>query len=612
MSGVGKEIVLSVQDLGVVMESLSEAHPALAHKIPPKVSAVIGRISSLPGGERTVRLVQIARRMRIATLGFLVIGIVLCVVAVWLSAERRMAILRTGFALALLGLLLAIIARFGGTAVGMLARNSANDPALAALARAFLDGLLEWGIGLGASGLVLASASASFLERVPLGRWREAIWSWMFGPQERMRMRLLRGLVGTAVGAAFLIAPLASLTVTVWLAGLVAAFAGLREAFVAALHLLPEIETEQLHQARHRATRRGAMLFAGGLALVLLAGITWWIVRAGATPPEDDVVTACNGSPALCDRTLDQVVIPSSHNSMGGAGVPGWMFPNQDADIQKQLADGVRGFLIDVHYGVPIGDRVKTELSDEVNSMAKYKEVVGEEGVQAALRMRDRMTGQPTGERDVYMCHGFCELGSLPLVPVLKDVRDFLVANPGEVLVFVIQDEGVKPQDVASCFERSGLIDFVYKGPAAAPWPTLREMVESDQRVLVMAENDTSGVAWYYPAFRVMQETPYAFHEPSEFTNRPNRGGTGGSLMLLNHWIETTPLPKPSNAAIVNAHDALMKRILDFRRERGRLPNLVAVDFYATGDMLQVVRELNEQPLAAARGGGRNRKPAGD
>jgi hypothetical protein len=413
--------------------------------------------------------------------------------------------------------------------------------------------------------------------------------------------------VGASLGAALLIAPLASLTVGVWLAGLVAAFAGLREAFIAALDLLPEIEAGRLQHAGRTMTRRGAIALAGGLAVVLLAGITWWIVRANANAPEEEVITACNGSSDLCDRRLDQVVFPTSHNSMSGANVPGWMFPNQNADIQHQLSDGVRGFLIDAHYGVPIGERVKTELGDETKSMAKYEEAVGKEGVEAALRIRDRMTGAPTGERDVYMCHGFCELGALKLVPVLMDVRNFLVSNPGEVLIFVIQDEGVAPQDIARCFQESGLIDFVYKGPARSSWPTLREMVESDQRVLVMAENDTTGVDWYHPAFEVMQETPYAFHDPSEFSNRPNRGGSGGSLMLLNHWIETTPLPKPSNAAIVNAHDALLKRIEDFRRERGRLPNLVAVDFYATGDMIRVVRELNEQPLAIARGARKGR-----
>jgi hypothetical protein len=228
--------------------------------------------------------------------------------------------------------------------------------------------------------------------------------------------------------------------------------------------------------------------------------------------------------------------------------------------------------------------------------MAKYEKAVGKEGMDAALRIRDRIAGEAHGKPDVYMCHGFCELGALKLVPVLRDVRDFLVANPGEVLIFIIQDEGVTPKDIERCFKESGLIDFVYRGAVTPPWPTLREMVASDQRVLVMAENNAAGVDWYHPAFEVVQETPYDFRDPSQFSNRPNRGGTSGSLMLMNHWIESTPMPKPSNAAIVNAHDALMKRIRAFRRARGRLPNLIAVDFYATGDLIAVARELNEAP----------------
>ena len=124
--------------------------------------------------------------------------------------------------------------------------------------------------------------------------------------------------------------------------------------------------------------------------------------------------------------------------------------------------------------------------------------------------------------------------------------------------------------------------------------------VESDQRVLVMAENESAGVDWYHTMAEVMQETPYMFLDPADFSNRPGRGGTAGSLLLLNHWIQTAPMPKPSNAAIVNARDALLKRVGDFERERGRLPNLLAVDFYGTGDLFSVVRELNARPLPGA------------
>src|SRR5262249_51516877 len=164
---------------------------------------------------------------------------------------------------------------------------------------------------------------------------------------------------------------------------------------------------------------------------------------------------------------------------------------------------------------------------------------------------------------------------------------------------FIIQDEGVSPRDIERCFKDGGLIDFVYRGPARPPWPTLREMVESDQRVLVLAEHDTTGVGWYHPAVEGCQETPYEVHDPGEFSNRPNRGGTRGSLCLLNHWIESVPSPKPTNAAIVNAHDALAARIRAFQRVRGRLPNIVAVDFYGTGDLIRVVREFNDLPLPA-------------
>ena len=151
--------------------------------------------------------------------------------------------------------------------------------------------------------------------------------------------------------------------------------------------------------------------------------------------------------------------------------------------VARQLEDGIRGLLIDAHYGFPVGDKVKTDLADEKAAIAKYEAALGSEGLEAVLRIRDRLAGQKLGDRDVYMCHGFCELGALKLVPVLSEIREFLVANPGEVLIVVIQDESVTPRDIERCFQESGLIDFVYRGPARPPWPTLRAMVETDQRV---------------------------------------------------------------------------------------------------------------------------------
>jgi hypothetical protein len=603
LSGTGKNLVLTVQDLGAVLESTLETQPKLAKRIPPGFTAALGRLDSLPGGEVAVRLARLANRLRAATLGLLLVGLALCVASVWLSGEKRRATVRMGVALVVIALVLAIAARFGGDVLALFARRADVAPMLAGLAGAFLGGLMVWAAVLGFAGLVLAAASASLLERVPLRQWADATWRWLSGPQPLMRMRLARGVVGAAAGAALLLWPLPSLTVAGWFLGLVVVFAGIREAFVAALHLLPQIERRAaaVREADRRAPRMSAVALVGLPAVALIAVAAWAILRPAGAPSAPHEITACNGSVALCDRRLDQVVFATSHNSMGGGDVSGWMFPNQTAGIRRQLEHGIRGLMIDAHYGVPVGDKVKTELEDEKAAMAKYEAALGKEGMAAALRIRDRLAGQEQGERDVYMCHGFCELGALKLVPALREIREFLVANPGEVLILMIQDESVTPQDVERCFQESGLIDFVYRGPTRPPWPTLGEMVASDQRVLVMAENSWAGVPWYHPVFELVQETPYGFHDPSEFSNRPNRGGKAGSLLLMNHWIETTPMPKPSNAAIVNAREFLSKRIRAFERERGRAPNLVAVDFCEVGDLVSVVGELNARPRGAGR-----------
>jgi hypothetical protein len=277
---------------------------------------------------------------------------------------------------------------------------------------------------------------------------------------------------------------------------------------------------------------------------------------------------------------------------MSSADIPDWLFPQQEKGIPGQLEDGIRALLVDVHYGIPVEGRVKTDLDSEVTSREKLERAVGKEGVDAAMRIRDRLSGKQEGPRSLYLCHGFCELGATPLLGALQRLHEFLVQNPDEVLVVVVEDY-VQPQDLAAVFAESGLDDLVYRGPAGPAWPTLREMIDARQRLLVLTESGRPGISWIHPAFEVMQETPYHFKRPTDLSCEPNRGGTSGSLFLMNNWIDTTPAPKPSNAAIVNAYDALLARARQCQAERGRRPTVIAVDFYRTGALFRVARTLN-------------------
>jgi hypothetical protein len=336
------------------------------------------------------------------------------------------------------------------------------------------------------------------------------------------------------------------------------------------------------------------------VALVLavafvLAAVVAFLARPETLPaPKAELADACNGAAALCERRVDQVVFPGAHNAMSSADVDRWMFPQQEKGAATMLAEGVRALLVDVHYGRPVlgSEQVKTDLDAETASREKMEGAVGKEGLTAAMRIRDRLTGREVGPRGLYLCHGFCELGAQPLVPWLGALRDFLAAHPGEVIVIVFEDY-VEPAELAAAFEESGLSQLVYRGEAKPPWPTLRELVDSRQRVLAFLESGKPDVPWLRSVFAAVQETPYRFKKPDEFSCAPHRGGTAGSLFQINHWIDTTPDPKPSNAAIVNAYDFLLARARRCESERKKLPNLVAVDFYRTGDLLRVARTLN-------------------
>jgi hypothetical protein len=137
---------------------------------------------------------------------------------------------------------------------------------------------------------------------------------------------------------------------------------------------------------------------------------------------------------------------------------------------------------------------------------------------------------------------------------------------------------------------------MVYRGPFAAPWPTLGELIARNQRLLLTVEHDT-GHPWIPNSYEVFQETPYAFPTPESMNCDPNRGAATNSLFLVNHFIEHVP-PDPVAAGVVNAHDFLLGRAERCEKQRRLVPNILAVDFYRTGDVVAVATELNKEAAA--------------
>ena len=213
----------------------------------------------------------------------------------------------------------------------------------------------------------------------------------------------------------------------------------------------------------------------------------------------------------------------------------------------------------------------------------------------------------------------YCELGATRAVDTFRVIDDYLRENPNEVIVLILEDH-VDAADAVDVLKKSGLGRHALQWDPGDPLPTLREMIQRRRNVLVLAENEGGAEPWYVPAYEAMEETPYRFDSRGDFSCEQNRGVEGNPLFLVNHWVTLTA-PDPLDAADVNRSEVLLDRVEECEEERERRPNIIAVDFYTQGDLLDVVAELKRErltrPLAAGRadcrGGrhGRSRGPDG-
>lgn len=286
------------------------------------------------------------------------------------------------------------------------------------------------------------------------------------------------------------------------------------------------------------------------VALAVLLALV--LAPVGCVPPPESADDAtvetmrCNGHRDLCDRALDQVVFPATHNSMSHADADWWR-PNQPHGLTRQLEDGIRGFLLDV-------------LSQDGELM---------------------------------LCHGFCDLGSQPLSEGLAELVTFLRQRPHEVLVIIFQDE-VPADQLDAALVESGLADMAYAHTPGEAFPTLGEMVRAGQRILMTLESGAGPAPYLHHVWDLFSDTPYAYTSVAEFSCEAHRGDPDHPLFLLNHWIgDAWGLPSPDFAPDANAFDLLFGRATQCRESRGRVPNLVAVDFYTTGDLFAVIDALN-------------------
>ena len=312
------------------------------------------------------------------------------------------------------------------------------------------------------------------------------------------------------------------------------------------------------------------VLSAVVLPLVVGAVVLPLAMHARETQPP----MRCNGHAELCDRSFDQVVFPATHNSMSNAD-DGWTWPFQQHGIGQQLNDGIRMLLMDSHSWETPRQAASfgTHLPPTLRSTFEAREATS------------------TPENGVFLCHMMCGFGSTSLVSAMSEVGTFLNTHPDEVLSIFFEDY-VAPAETAAVFDETGLTHYTFVHTPGAPWPTLREMISSGHRLLVMSEHRSPPPAWYQQGWALTQDTSYTVRSPGEFSCALDRGKAGNQLFLLNNWIAKA-IPSKVDAETVNSYAFLLSRARQCGQERGHVTNFIAVNFYDTGDLMAVVDTLN-------------------
>jgi hypothetical protein len=159
--------------------------------------------------------------------------------------------------------------------------------------------------------------------------------------------------------------------------------------------------------------------------------------------------------PPADQRTLDQVTFLTAHNAYAN-GVDGGfappfvnLVPNQTRGIDQQLADGVRGFMLDLHQ-------------------------------------------TPDG---AILCHDSCTLVSRPVAlwVDLQRMVDFLAAHPDQ-FVTVFMEDYVDPGVLRAELARvQGLSDVLYRpdrtGVRQNGWPRMADLVAAGHRLLLFTDH---------------------------------------------------------------------------------------------------------------------------
>ncbi|MEO8903961.1 MAG: hypothetical protein ABI488_16655 [Polyangiaceae bacterium] len=271
----------------------------------------------------------------------------------------------------------------------------------------------------------------------------------------------------------------------------------------------------------------------------------------------------CNGWPQLCERPYDSITYPVAHAAMADSA-SFWTYPAEDTDLRSQLDASIRGLMLEVH--------------------AKG--------------------GIPT------LCFNDCAEGQAPLIPELARVAGFLDDNPREVVTLLI-DNRVPASDVAQSFKDAKLARYLYLEEPGGEWPTLGEMIDQGERIVVFLADAAGAPRGYRSLWDNVRATTDSARTARELScDTPSGNADAPLVLLLQTLVEpvtgsegeagtggapsaSVGRPSAELAATVNRDPFFSERMAFCKSAFGQEPTFVAVDFYDESDVIGITQRAS-------------------
>ena len=305
----------------------------------------------------------------------------------------------------------------------------------------------------------------------------------------------------------------------------------------------------------------------------------------------------CNGKEEFCDRKYSDITQIKTHNATSITTKGKFSLPNFVADqnrpLEKQLEDGIRAFKIPVHPVVKDGKTIpwvthtvqKRELFETIDKNKKFiPEVVVNQLKKSLINNVWKM-----------------DSSNMPLIDFLTILKNYLDTHPHEVITLVLNTFTMNEmkQQFLDTFITSGMGQYLHIQDKNQPWPTLKEMITKNKRMVVFVDTNVNQAGFHYTPHFVRQNS-YSFKNSNELNkdtcstfDKPLK--TPSALYEINHFITPGIAGSESEAKKANKYEALKSHVTRCNRP-GIRPNFIHVDFYDMqfDDIKRVVDELNK------------------